>query len=197
MRVTRDTGIIVVCGELVNSTFYLDQDNYMRATYYIRTSDATWTDPTGEPGAKNINWIVSAWDFAANCANPSYRFPEKHIAIEGIPLTKTTRAATNEPEFWRTKTNRPKKTIKLTALFTEFVDDFDAERLANHIKWYRRGTKYSPWWRAEDSIPDNAPHLLPSTVHLSGEQDWGGGYQDNMRGDAEFFYEDERWSRDP
>ena len=165
MRVTKDTGIIVVCGELINFTFYLDQDDYMRATYYIKTTDVEWTDPTGAPGARDVTWIVSAWDLAPrkrgepNCASPSYPFPKKHIAIEGIPSSAV------EPEFWRTKTNRPKKTIKLTALFAEFVDDYSAKRLANHIKWYRLGTIYSPWWRAEDSIPDNAPHLLPSTVH--------------------------------
>ena len=111
------------------------------------------------------------------------------MAIEGISLT-------NEREFWRTKTNRPKKTIKLTALFAVFVNDYNAERLANYIKWHPRGTKYSPWWRP-DNIPDNAPHLLPETVHLSGEQDWGIGFQDDMRSDMEFFYSDERWSRDP
>ena len=79
-----------------------------------------------------------------------------------------------------------------------FIDDYEAKqlRLANHIKWHPSGTIYSPWWR-EDIIPDNAPYLLPETLHLTGEQDWGLGFQDDMRGDMEFFYEDERWSRDP
>jgi len=115
----------------------------------------------------------------------------ERIRIEGIPTIET-----NIQEFWRTKTNRAKKTLKLTALFTEFVDDYDAEELANHIKLHPRGTRYSPWWRAQDNTPDNAPYLLPETVHLSGEQEWGIGFQDDMRDDMEFFYEDERWSRD-
>ncbi len=194
MFVTRDTGIIVVCGELINSDFYYDQNNYMRATYYIKTTGAEWTDPTGAPGAKDVTWTVAAWDFAADSADPNHPFTEKHIAIEGIPTTKK-----NAQEFWRTKTGRPKKAIKLTALFTELVNDFKAKvlGLANHIKWYPRGSKYSPWWRGEDKTPDNAPYLLPETVHLSGEQDWGIGFQDDMRSDMEFFYEDERWNRDP
>lgn len=155
MLVTRETGIIVVCGELINSKFYLDKDKAMRATYYLKTS-TNWTDPTGALAAPDIRWIVSAWDFAANCASPNYPFPEKHIAIEGIPYS------TNGPEFWRTPTNRPKKALKLRALFAVFIDDYDAKRLANHIKWHPEGTKYSPWWRP-DNIPDNAPHLLPET----------------------------------
>ena len=190
MRVTRETGIIVVCGELINSKFYRDQDNYMRAIYYIKTRGTTWTDPTGAPGAKDISWVVSAWDFAASLASPNYPFPKKVIIIEGIPLT-------SGQKFWRTPTNRPKKAFKLRALFTEFVDDYDAKRLANHIKWHPPRSIYSPWWRAQDNTPDHAPHLLPESVHLSGEEDWGLGFQDDCREDMEFFYEDERWSRDP
>lgn len=190
MLVTRNTGIIVVCGELINSKFNVDKDSGMQATYYIKTRGTNWTDPTGDIGATDISWSVWAWSAAASAANPNFLFPEKYIAIEGIPTYETTQTS-----FWRTPTSRPKKAIKLRALFTIFIDDYDAERLANHVKWHPPGTKYWPWWR-EDNTPDNAPYLLPETVHLSGEEDWGIGFQDDMRSDMEFFYEDERWSRD-
>ena len=42
MFVTRDTGIMVVCGELIKSKFHYDQDNYMRAVYYIKTTGSRW-----------------------------------------------------------------------------------------------------------------------------------------------------------
>lgn len=191
MIVTRDTGIIVICGELIRSDFYVDKNSSIRATYHIKTSGTTWTDPTGAPGAKEINWTVSAWSFTARLADPEdSQWKDKHVSIEGIPTYETTIT-----DFWRTPTGRPKKALKLRALFADYISDYDAEDLANRVAWHPPGTKYSPWWRP-DNIPDDAPDLLPETVHLSGEEDWGIGFQDDMRSDMEFFYEDERWSRD-
>ena len=81
MIVTRDTGIIVVCGELIRSDFDVDKDSSMQATYYIKTSSANWTDPTGAPGAKDISWVISAWDVAARLANPNLPWKETRRPI--------------------------------------------------------------------------------------------------------------------
>ena len=183
MYVRQKTGIIVVAGELINSKFKLDKDGYMRAIYYIRTTKTDWNDPTGEKGAEDTNWVVSAWDFAARLAEPDYPYPKKYIAIEGI-------AGTNAHEVWRTPTNRPRKTIKLKALFTQFIDQ---ERLINTVEYYPRGTSYSPWWRP-DIFDDNDPDITGEYDDYG--HDYGRGFQDDMRSDMEFFYEDERWSRD-
>ena len=88
----------------------------MRAIGVIKTRGTTWTDSTGGQGAKDVSWTVSAWDSAASLAQPDFPFPKKYIAIEGIPTYETTIT-----DFWRTPTGRPKKAIKLRALFSMFI----------------------------------------------------------------------------
>ncbi len=183
MRVSQKTGIIVVAGEIINTKFKVDRDGYMRAIYEIKTTGVDWVDPTGKKGAENVNWTISAWDFAANPASPEYPYPKKHIAIEAIPKSKNV-------EIWRTSTNRPRTTIKLHALFTQPIDQ---KRLFNTVKYHRRGTMYNPWWRP-DIFKDNDPDITGK--YDNEDYDYELGFKDDMRSDMEFFYEDERWSRD-
>ena len=75
MIVTRDTGIIVVCGELIRSDFYIDQNSSMRATYYIKTQGTDWNDPTGGKGATarsmkvtTMRWVnLASWVLGQRC----------------------------------------------------------------------------------------------------------------------------------
>jgi len=195
MYVTQKNGMMVVAGEIIKSEFKEDRDGYMRAIYYIKTTGIDWTDPSEEKGAEDVTWIFSARDFAARLAEPndSYtdriyssnaeRDPEKYIAIEGIPPS-------GDPKVWRTKTNRPRTTIKLKALFAQFIDQ---ERLINTVQYHPQGTMYSPWWRP-DIFSDDDPDITGEYDDYG--HDYGLGFQDDMRDDMEFFYEDERWSRD-
>ncbi len=184
MRVSQKTGIIVVTGKIIKTDYKVDKDGYMRGIYYLRTKGVDWIDPTGQKGAENVNWTISAWDFAAGPADPKDPYVFEYIAIEAIPKNKG-------PDIWRSKTNRPREAIKLHALFTQPVDQ---KRLMNTIKYHRRGTIYSPWWRP-DIFRDDDPDITGE--YDDSGYDYGLGFQDDMRGDMEFFYEDERWSRDP
>ncbi len=183
MYVSQDNGIIVVVGKIIKSDFRIDRDGYMRAIYYIKTNNPNWTDPTGQKGAENASWTISAWDFAARLADPEYPYPETYIAIEAIPESGDT-------EIWRTKNNKPRKAIKLKALFTQFIEETN-QRLFNTVEYNRPGTMYPPWWRP-DMYKDNDPNITGKYE----DHDYGLGFQDDMRSDMEFFYEDERWSRD-
>ena len=181
MYVSQDNGIIVVAGEIIKSEYKIDRDGYMRAIYYVQTNNPNWTDPTGQEGSEIVNWTISAWDFAARLADPEYFYPEEYIAIEAIPASASS-------EIWRTKKNTPRRAIKLHALFSQFVYQ---ERLFNTVKHHRRGTMYSPWWRP-DEISDDDPSITGKFDY----HDYGQSFQDDMRSDMEFFYEDEQWSRD-
>ena len=181
MRVSKKTGIIVVAGEIINSEFKEGKDGYMRAVYHLKTTGIDWTDPTGQKGAENVNWTISAWNYAASAADPREPYPEKHLVVEAVPESTS-------QEIFRTKTNRPRERIKLKALFAEFTD---AKRLINTIEYHPKGTMYPPWWR-----PDIYEDDHPAITGKYEEHDYGLGFQDDMRDDMEFFYEDERWSRD-
>ena len=183
MRVSQKNGIIIVCGEVIKSDFKINREGVMFAIYYIRTTGVDWTDPTGQKGAENVNWAISAWDFAASPADPEYPYPKKHIALEAIPKS-------DSADIWRTENNHPRKRIKLKALFSQFIEDDD---LINTVEYNRRGTSYSPWWRP-DIFDDDDPSITGEYDDYG--HDYGLGFQDDMRSDMEFFYEDERWSRD-
>ena len=183
MRVSKKTGIVVVAGEIINSEFKVGKDGYMRATYEIKTTGVDWTDPTGQKGAENVNWTISAWNYAASAAHPKYPYPKKHIVIEAVPESTS-------QEIFRTKNNRPRERIKLHALFTQPIDS-GKERLINTVKYHPKGTMYPPWWRPDIYSDDD-----PNITGKFDDHDYGLGFQDDMRSDMEFFYEDERWSRD-
>lgn len=181
MYVTQENGIIIVAGKIIKSDYKIDREGYMRAIYYVKTTGVDWTDPTGQKGDEDVSWAISAWDFAARLADPEYPYPKNHIAIEAIP-------ASDNSEIWRTETNQPRRTIKLKALFSQFTEDTD---LINIVEYNRQGTMYDPWWRP-DIFDDNDPGITGKYD----DYDYGLGFQDDMRSDMEFFYEDERWSRD-
>ena len=192
VRVSKKTGIIVIAGKIINSKFKVDKDGVMFATYYVQTTGIDWTDPTGQKGAENVKWTISAWNHAADAADPhdyiSEMFPDEtplepktHIVIEAIPENES-------KDIWRTKDNKPRESIKLKALFAVLIDQ---ERLINTIEYHPRGTMYPPWWRPDIYEDDD-----PAITGKYDEHDYGLGFQDDMRSDMEFFYEDERWSRD-
>ena len=183
MYVSQDNGIVVVGGEIIKSDFKVDKEGVMFAIYYLKTNNVNWTDPTGQKGSENVNWIMEAWDFAARLADPEYPYPEKHIIIEAYPPSGGT-------DIWRTALNKPRKAIKLKALFTQPIDE-GKEDLINTVEYNRPGTMYPPWWRP-DIYKDNDPNITGKYE----DHDYGLGFQDDMRSDMEFFYEDERWSRD-
>ena len=185
MRVSQKNGIIVVIGKLIKSDFKIDREGYMRAIYYVQTNNPNWTDPTGQEGSEIVNWTISAWDFAARLADPEYFYPEEYIAIEAIPASASS-------EIWRTKKNTPRRAIKLHALFSQFIDS-GKEYLVNTVQYHRQGTMYPPEWRP-DIFRDDDPDITGKFDDTG--YDYGLGYQDDMRSDMEFFYEDERWSRD-
>ncbi len=184
MYVSQKTGIVVLGGEIISSTFKVGRDGKMLATYEIQTTGVDWTDPTGQKGAKSIKWLISAWNYAASAADPEEPYPEKYLIVEAIPES-------TKQEVFRTETNRPKETIKLKALFAEPIRE-GRERLINTVKYHRPGTMYPPWWRP-DMYKDDDPNI---TGKYDDNHDYGLGFQDDMRDDMEFFYEDERWSRD-
>ncbi len=183
MFVSQDNGIIVVAGEIIKSHCKDDKDGYTRAIYHVKTTGVKWTDPTGQEGAEDVSWTISAWDFAARLAHPEYPYPKKHIAIEAIPKD-------GSAEIWRTKNNQPRTAIKLHALFTQPIEQ---ERLINTVKYHRQGERYPPWWRP-DIYRDNDPSITGK--YDDSGYDYGLGFQDDMRDDMEFFYENERYSRD-
>ncbi len=194
MRVSQKTGIIVVTGKIIKTDYKVDKDGYMRGIYYLRTTGVDWTDPTGQKGAENISWTISAWHHAAEAADPhdyiSEMYPDQtplepktHIVIEAIPENEAL-------NIWRTENNKPRKTIKLRALFAVLIDQ---KRLINTIKYHPQGNMYPPWWRPD--IYEDDDSNITGKYDDSG-YDYGLGFQDDMRGDMEFFYEDERWSRD-
>lgn len=187
MYVRQDNGIIVVGGKVINSKYTTDKNGLIKAVYYIRTFAVNWTDPTGATGASRIDWVVYASGFAARLASPSspFDFETNQIIIEGTPI-----GYTSAEKFWR-KGKRAKQRFKLKALFTEIIEDDqieDGSPLVNYIAYHPQGSRYNPWWR---------PDIFPDTTSNDSDSNFLYNDSDQIGGDFEFFYQDERWSRDP
>ena len=157
-------------------------------------TNTPFRDQKGVTRSKTYTWVINITNGQTDIINPTGVFKNvKYAVIEATPYDDYER-------FWYHSDGREKNRLRLKALFVNKLYEHDKEHTSHHnlVKYEAKGNSYIVWWR-DDDIADNHPLVTGIyDPYLAGEYDdfMKGGFQDDMREDMEFFYEDERWSRD-
>lgn len=189
MRVTTEKGIFTIFGEIT----YTHYKNATKGTLHLKTS-APFVDQKGVTRNGTYTWVIKISNSDTAIVNPTTGYKNvKYAAVEATPFD-------DYENFWHHPNGQARDKLRLRCLFANKSPEHLHEECNNHnlVQYFPKGDGYTVWWR-EDDYPDN--HPLVTGVYdpyLAGEYDdfMEGGFQDDMRDDMEFFYEDERWSRD-
>ena len=189
MRVTTEKGIFIIYGKITYSYY----KNINEGRINLKTS-SEFRDQKGVKRNKTYTWVINITNGATHIINPTGIFKgTTHAVVEATPYD-------DYDKFWYYPDGRERRRLRLKALFVNDLSERHAKHTNNYnlIKYEPKGSSYIVWWR-EDDFPDNHPIVTGIyDPYLAGEYDdfMKGGFQDDMREDMEFFYEDERWSRD-
>ncbi len=194
MRVTTEKGIFIIYGEITYSYY----KNIEEGRINLKTS-TPFRDQKGITRNKTYTWVINITNGQTNIINPSGTWAggggTKYAIVEATPYD-------DYDKFWYHPNGKQKHRLKLKALFVNPLPEYHADltptKKLDAAFYEAKGSSYIPWWRS-DEIADN--HPLVTGVYdpyLAGEYDdfMKGGARFDMRSDMEFFYEDERWSRD-
>ena len=162
IKVSNPEGLVVVCGKLRRRTSGSLPSGEIKAQYELITTNDSWDDPTGNQGATQIVWKVFARGIHAFFGN-SRRVPD-YLVVEGIIIPSY--SGQTFYELWRTKSGRPRKTVRLKALyvgepnfpggvylsqsdpiFAEIYHERNA--LKNSVTYYPQGATFDGWWHSE------------------------------------------------
>ncbi len=193
MYITTKRGIFIIYGPRTSSKY----KNINEGQITLKTT-TPFKDQKGVTRSGCYTWVVNITNGQTRIINP-----ESHYGIAKWAVVEATPYDDYE-NFWYYPNGKEKKRLRLKALFVSKIEEYNAQDtptgLIDAVEYEPKRSSYLVWWRS-DEIDDNHPLVTgirdpyleggPYGDHMQG------GYKDPMRSDMEFFYEDERWSRDP
>lgn len=195
MYITTEKGIFIIYGEIISRQF----QNLDKGKITLKTS-TPFIDQKGITRKGPYAWVINITNGQTDEINPNsivYRTLPTHAIVEATPTD-------DYDGFWFYPNGKQKRQLKLKALFVSKLDTSYQASLTptgqlDAVEYEPKGSDYIVWWRP-DEIPDNHPGItgIYDPRHYGEYDDFDkGAPADPMREDMEFFYENERWSRDP
>lgn len=191
MYITTKKGIFIIYGTRISSTY----KNYYEGQVTLKTT-TPFQDQKGVTREGEYTWVINITNGETMHIDPSprpfdYTMP-KYLVAEATPYD-------DYDKFWHYPNGRNRRKLRLKALFISRLEEYNDQDtptgLLDAVEYEPKGSSYLIWWRP-DEIADN-DSLVTGIIDPYMEGHYEDGYEDPMRDDMEFFYEDERWSRDP